>query len=433
MTSSLQLVSAPLDQGFNVGGAGWTQPVGLICLASFLREQFPNLQIDILDGEVIPIEQLEKLIGSELVGFGCTIGNYRNTLKLAELAKEKGCQTVLGGPHATALGSVILKNRSFVDCVVIGPGEAPLKAIIEQKKKGAFPNTWYRSNSKIQSGVTINSFNSISIPDYTFVDLEPYWKVFRQKFKDSQFKLPITIPSQRGCPRRQSKKACIFCSIPPSKWQSINPSRLWTLIENVKDRWNIDYIYDTADDFICNEFWLEELSRIKPDGNLPKLEICARSANLNNITTGLLYDIGVCEVFIGIETGSDKGLSSLNKGTTIKNNLSAARCLKDYGLYLYPGIILGIPDENEETVKQTLSHWDDLRHNALIKRFIFFMFTPLPGSISFNWMLKIEKFQRKYFEKDLFDLIELQKDWVSTFCKLDYEYLKEIVNKLNRE
>lgn len=421
---SVQLVSAPLDQGFDVGGAGWTQPVGLLCLATHLRNECPWANVEILDGAIHSMGFMMPRLDADVVGFGCTIGNYKNTLALSEAAKARGAYVILGGPYASSLGTIVLRNRSYVDTVIMGPGEHPLQLIVENMGREQVPNTFFRRDGSIAAGPIVRDRTQIVVPDYSLLDPKPYWQYFQNRFPRSVYERPLTVPSQRGCERRVSGNACLFCSVLDASWQGMEPRSLWRVLRLMRNEVGVDYIYDTAEDFPANTSWLDALDIEKPDEPMPTFEICARAKHLNGLTVRKLKRVGVVEVFVGIETGSDLGLGRLNKGTTLRDNLEAARILDEFGLKLYPGLVIGVPGETEKSVRQTVEHVERLRQICRIDRSICFILTPLPGSAAFRQLLSIEYYRKKYSHVDVLDIKALQQDWVDVFCDVDYNYLE---------
>ena len=270
------------------------------------------------------------------------------------------------------------------------------------------------------------------VPDYSLLDPEPYWKSFQNRFPHSAYERPLTVPSQRGCVRRASGDACLFCSILDASWQGMEPRLLWRVLRLMRNEAGVDYVYDTAEDFSANVSWLDALNNEKPDEPIPDFEICAHAKHLNRPTVRKLKRVGVVEVFVGIETGSDLGLERLNKGTTVADNIEAARILNEFGLKLYPGLVIGVPGETEESIRQTVEHVEKLKQICRIERSICFILTPLPGSPAFRRLLSVDCHRKKYLYADVLDIQALQRDWVDIFCDVDYDYLESIRSSLTR-
>ena len=62
---------------------------------------------------------------------------------------------------------------------------------------------------------------------------------------------------------------------------------------------------------------------------------------------------GCVEVGIGIESGSQKILDIINKGTTVEQNSQVVQWCKDVGIVVKAFLILGLPGESRETIEAT--------------------------------------------------------------------------------
>lgn len=63
---------------------------------------------------------------------------------------------------------------------------------------------------------------------------------------------------------------------------------------------------------------------------------------------------GLMVVYLGVESGNMKGLKTLNKHVTVKQNFAAMRTLKELGLEFDMGFMLFDPDSTIETVRENL-------------------------------------------------------------------------------
>ena len=64
---------------------------------------------------------------------------------------------------------------------------------------------------------------------------------------------------------------------------------------------------------------------------------------------------GCVEVLIGCESGSDRILANVNKGTTRQQNLKAISLLKKGRIRVKAAIIIGLPGESWESIEETKS------------------------------------------------------------------------------
>jgi radical SAM superfamily enzyme YgiQ (UPF0313 family) len=116
----------------------------------------------------------------------------------------------------------------------------------------------------------------------------------------------------------------------------------------------------------------------------------------------IMRDSGCKEVIIGMESGSDKILNTLRKGTTVKQNLRAMKMVKEF-MQLKVGVIVGSPGETWETIRET----EELLKQCPPDFWNVSTFMPLPGSDVWN---SPEKFGLKILTRDLNQYQMIGKD-----------------------
>ena len=143
------LISAPMDNKYMVSSrTGNYPPLSLGSLAGYILSKHPNFNLKIIDGEMIDMDEINKE-RSDIVGIGCNILTYKNALNLAEYFSDIGSKVILGGPFPTSMAEEIIKNRPFIDAVVVGDGEETLFKIIAGYPKKQIPNLVYKEGSSI--------------------------------------------------------------------------------------------------------------------------------------------------------------------------------------------------------------------------------------------------------------------------------------------
>jgi anaerobic magnesium-protoporphyrin IX monomethyl ester cyclase len=86
---------------------------------------------------------------------------------------------------------------------------------------------------------------------------------------------------------------------------------------------------------------------------------------------------GCHQVFMGFESGCDKMLRSINKGETVADLERGACIMKDAGICISIGFIVGLPGETQESVNKTI----ELCNRVEPHRVQFTRYTPIPGSV----------------------------------------------------
>ena len=85
---------------------------------------------------------------------------------------------------------------------------------------------------------------------------------------------------------------------------------------------------------------------------------------------------GCTGTFVGIESGNNEILKSIKKTQTTDECIQAMQNLRNHNIESHAFIMVGFPNETEETFKQTIDFIPKLKPDNVI----FSIFTPYPGS-----------------------------------------------------
>ncbi len=102
-----------------------------------------------------------------------------------------------------------------------------------------------------------------------------------------------------------------------------------------------------------------------------------------NITERMLNTAkqsGCDEISIGIESGSQQILDTMNKYTNINQNIEAIQMIKNSGIKCKIYLIINFPGETEQTIDETISFLDKTKPDKVLIS----QFAPLPGSDTYN-------------------------------------------------
>jgi anaerobic magnesium-protoporphyrin IX monomethyl ester cyclase len=193
-------------------------PVGLMYLASAVRESFPDIDIRIFhtvtnDNPVLSIEELISEFNPDIIGLRSLSIAKQQFKQTAERIREivpDRC-LIAGGPYPSSSCHDILLSK-MVDIVVIGKGETTLVELIDHLQKDrklplSLPGTAVLENDKLRVNAPrppIQDIDSISFPDYNLVDLRKYRGITNHANLDSS--QSAFICSSRGCPYE-----CFYC------------------------------------------------------------------------------------------------------------------------------------------------------------------------------------------------------------------------------
>lgn len=401
----------------SVYAVGWSPPLAFLSIATYFGSE-----IELLDSQIMSQNEIEEKLDCDILAGSINLFNYKNFLKIAQRCKEKNpkCRIIVGGPHSF-LAENILKNRPYIDAVVIGDGEKTFTMYAKDEDLSKIPNLVYRKDGKIIfNPKEYLDLDDLPIPDRKYLsDLKPYFKNFK-----GEFSKPTTMYSQKGC----FWGKCLFCCVKPPM-RSRKPEPFWQEVKYLQNNYGIDYIWDVSDSLDKKRF--EGLYQTKSKDINVKLRFFVRTSEIDKETVKTLKDLNCYEVFLGIETGDPNLLQLINKNSSLQQHLRAVELLVKEKIKPRTSFVFGLPGENEKTLKNTYSFIQQLI-NCGADSIACSILVPVPGSEAFKMMLEKQEFHKKYATEDLFDIQTLQKDWVNSFCNVDYEVLTKIIRDFER-
>lgn len=380
-------------------------PTGLAVLASYINKHNINIKIEIWDGNYHSDEEITKNLYADYVGVSNWYSNHKNALNIAKLAKTMNpdSKVIIGGPNASNLGMRLLENRDFIDYVVVGDGEECLLKIIQNKhSKKEIPNLWYRENGEIKYSYS-SPTDMNTLPVFTFdqiVNFNPnvYDCVINQSFhRDIS---PIPISSVRGCVKAVLEGPCEFCALSNlNKLRAMNPKNFWEQISYLNKRYNFTHYFETGDDFIVGDYAKLLLSQ-KPSDVDAFFRVYANPMHINREKLELLKELGIYEIFIGIESLNKDVLEQAKKNIDKKHILELIQYAQDLEIGIFPSFILGLPKETKESMEETttfinyiLSEFKNIKHLLLSTA------VPIIGSAWFNNLQNEQSIRSDYYKQ----------------------------------
>ncbi len=428
--NKLQLINSPLDLDFIPGiRAGTYPPLHLASLTAYITEYLPDFDINVIDGEFLSVNKINSRIDADLIGISCNSLSYGSALDIAKYAKNKGAFVVLGGTHPTIKGSEIIKNIPYVDAVIYGDGELPLLKILTNKSFSKIPNLIYRDGKKLRINKESNlSLDLLPWPKYENIEISSYFQKYQELYPYKPFKKAFAVYSAKGCRWRTSPSGgCIYCGVQHSDFRLKSFHKFIAELMNIHSRYGADFFWDVSDSFTMQKKWVFEFANIMPVHKKFRMQVYSRASDIDEDMVKALKKIGVYEVFLGLESGSNRLLKEANKGFTLKSNVQAVNYLAAANIKSVIAIVLGLPGESEETLEMTYKMVSELFEYGNITEINANLMLPLPGSQIYKKLINFFSINPK--NQDFFDGKEIRRLYVERFCKVSYERLIEEQNK----
>lgn len=379
-----KLTLVNVSKGFEKG----IMPLGILSIATYLRQVSPDLRIEILDANCQDI--YKEYTSTDIVGISAVTQDMKRAVAFAEFVKsKKNTPVLLGGVHISTSNQL----PGCFDAGVIGEGEITMRDLIElgdfsveslKGIKGVCYNVEGATVLTPPQGL-IASLDSLPIPDRDFLNMKYYLK--RRQIIPYHAGRSLTVLTSRGCPFN-----CAFCSTRAfwGGYRMFSAERVVEEIELLYCKYGVEIIHIFDDLFIGNFERLQKihalLVRKKFLGKI-KFMCLARSDLLNDATMALLKDINVVVIGIGMESGSEKMLEYLKiTTTTIEKNRHAIGLAEKYGIPVMGSFMAGCPRETEQDLMKTLNFIKEYRYSPYLSP-LTYIATPFPKTKFWEYAL----------------------------------------------
>ena len=361
-------------------------PVGFGYLTARLLEEGHEVEVfDIWAHQLTKEEVLRKISSLEYDAVGITAlsTQYKYVKWLAEqLKRRRDNPVVLGGALATFSPEVVLEN-TLVDICIISEGDVSFPNLLTnlghpQKVNGIV----YRRNGEIvftapQEYVQDLDSLGFAIRDRKIFATDVYLREARIDTVRPGVKV-MNVTSNRGCPW-----SCDFCSKTFHHVRSRSIPHVRQEIEMLKEEFGVRGIFFNDELLALNKKRMYELCEaIKPLNVVWQGQARVNTVDLDVFKC--MKDAGCVSVGLGIESGSQRILDTMNKKTTVEQNFVAIKAARNAGLRPIIQCIYGYSGECDETIKETIEFFC----RADTFHWFFFVPTPLPGSFLYQRCIK---------------------------------------------
>ncbi len=364
------------------------QPVGTLSVAAMLQQA--GHFVKFINGAFLTHEQVLAEVETfrpDFVGiYSTTFGWNKAKKTAADLRKQyaKDCFICAGGPYPIAVQARCLEDAGgSIDAVVTGEGEYTVLEMVERLRLGrsldGVPGVVWREGERIISNPPADLITDLDALPFPARELLgeasryiPPPGTYRKK--------PVAVMiTSRGCNRH-----CIYCfQLDKNRKSGIRYRSVGNVMEEIEQcvRQGYKEIKFLDDTFAADYGRAMELAQ----------EIARRrysitwfaSACVNQVDKPLLKafrDAGCWAILFGAESGVQKNLNTLRKGTTLEQIRTAVRTAQDVGLKVNTPFMFGIPGETFEEGLETIDFAVKLNPDMAN----FHAITPFPGTYLYD-------------------------------------------------
>jgi radical SAM superfamily enzyme YgiQ (UPF0313 family) len=394
-------------------------PLGTLYAASYLRQR--GYQVALFDAMLADSEQqwaeaLEQHQPRYAILYEdnfnylskmCLLRMREAAFTMARMAKDRGCTVIAGGADATDHAEAYLNHG--VDLVLLGEGEVTLGELMDcltgrndltveeihglayrRVKKGidagsqghriAGADEQMSESGNGRNGEPcgrtaprpiLRDLDSLPFPAWDLVDMSRYRNIWTSRHGYTSLNMVTT----RGCPYH-----CNWCAKPiwGQRYHSRSPENVVAELRCLQETYHPDHISFVDDIMGLKPGWLDQFAREierysvqAPFKCLSRVDLLLRDGDIKALARA-----GAHTVWVGAESGSQKILDAMEKGTTVEQIYEASRGLHEAGIRVAFFLQFGYPGETREDIEKTLQMVRDCRPDDIGMSVSY----PLPGT-----------------------------------------------------
>ncbi len=282
----------------------------------------------------------------------CTVRMREAACVMIGMARAQGCRVVVNGSDASDRPGLYLEAGA--DAVLPGEGEANLLTLIDAWGADAavplrtIPGLALADGqggiAYTAAGPPLRDLDALPVPAWDLVDVAAY----RQAWRSAHGRFSWNMVTSRGCPF-----GCNWCAKPifGRRYVQRSPEAVAAEMQRLKAEVGPDHVWFADDIFGLTPAWIRGFAQAvgRRQSRIPFM-IQSRVDLMQPDVVSALADAGAEEVWLGVESGSQRILDAMEKETRVEEIRAATRILRAHGIRACWFIQLGYPPEA----------WDDV-------------------------------------------------------------------------
>lgn len=310
----------------------------------------------------------------------CLTNMREAAFRMCKIAREKGCVVIVASSDSSDRYEQYLENGA--DYVLHGEAELTLLELIDKISKNesaeGVPGLAYFNNGKVTKNMprpVLRELDTLPLPAWDLVDMEQY----HQTWLKSSGYFSLNMGTTRGCPFK-----CNWCAKPiyGSRYNSRSPGHVVEELKLLIHQYGVEHIWFCDDIFGLKPGWVSEFAAlVAAEGLKFRFKIQSRAdLLLQDDQIKALADAGCENVWIGAESGSQKVLDAMDKGTTIEQIAQSTLLMKKHGIKPSFFIQFGYPGETKADIALTIN----MINRLLPYEIGISVSYPLPGTVFYE-------------------------------------------------
>jgi anaerobic magnesium-protoporphyrin IX monomethyl ester cyclase len=411
-------------------------PLGAMYAASYLRDRGYNIHL--FDAMLAESEaEWETAIHETAPQFAvlfednfnylskmCLLRMRRAALSMVRRARAHGCTVIVAGSDATDHPETYV--RAGAHFVIRGEGEVTLgellaalrvqeQASIKTIAGLCYPDSESGEIVRTPGRADMRDLDSIPFPAWDLVDVDRYRNIWLQRHGYFSMNMVTT----RGCPYH-----CNWCAKPiwGQRYNTRSPENVVAEMRWLKSTYGPDHIWFADDIMGLKHQWIHGFADLveSQDARIPFKSLHRVDLLLRHDTIDSLRRAGARTVWVGAESGSQKVLDAMDKGTRVDQIREAARRLKAAGIEVGFFLQFGYPGETREDIEMTLQMIRDCDPDDIGASVSY----PLPGTPFYESVRKSLGDKQNWIDSD-----DLAMMYSGPFSTEFYRQLHRVLHK----
>ena len=293
----------------------------------------------------------------------CLLRMRQAALLMIRMACQEGCTVIVAGADASDHPEPYLEAGASY--ILVGEGEVTLRELIGHLEgRGAAAResilglAWLDQQlsapghpvaARTPRRPDIQNLDELPFPAWDLVDIPRY----RQTWLDRHGYYAMNMVTTRGCPFH-----CNWCAKPiwGQRYNVRSPENVIAEIKWLQQAYQPDYLWFVDDIFGLKPGWLPGFAALVekeglkiPFKCLSRVDLLLRPGEVDAFRRA-----GVEIIWVGAESGAQKILDAMDKGTRLEQIYQAARRLHAAGIWVGFFLQFGYPGETRQDIEKTL-------------------------------------------------------------------------------
>ncbi len=265
---------------------------------------------------------------------------------------------VVGGPHATALPTRVMKEEPAIDAVIRGEYEEAVLELAAALGRAAWPvrvpGVLYRDGATVSGSYVRRppcDLTELPPPERVCLPIYNYNDPFMGNLQPN-----AQLMASRGCPY-----SCSFCLRPQvlygsRRYRTFPVERVVDEMAHLAHEYGFRGLYFADDTFNVGTKRLTDLCRLIKERDLDvSWAIVARADTIEPELWRAMKDAGLVAVKLGVESADEQILHRAGKALDLERVRETTSLLKRLGVRVHLTFTLGLPGETADSIERTVA------------------------------------------------------------------------------